>query len=167
MWDVNKVAIKSGVYNRHIAKVDETAFDLACKALEKLFNEDKISKNEVDGIVFCTQSPDYIMPSNAFLINKKFNFNNKVWAFDYNLACSGFVYGLAIVRGMIKTGMGQNVLLITADTYSKYISENDRATCVLFGDGAAVTLISKSEENGVINISLASSGNEFESFYIP
>ncbi|MBL0145303.1 MAG: ketoacyl-ACP synthase III [Chitinophagaceae bacterium] len=74
---------------------------------------------------------------------------------------------MAIVRGMIMTGMGQNVLLITADTYSKYINKNDRATSVLFGDGAAVTLISKSENDGIIDISLASSGNEYESFYIP
>ena len=90
-----------------------------------------------------------------------------VWAFDYNLACSGYVYGLTIARGMLETKMAKNILLITADTYSKYIHPNDRSTSVLFGDGAAATIITTKEGAGIIDIELASSGNEFDSFYIP
>jgi 3-oxoacyl-[acyl-carrier-protein] synthase III len=166
-WDVHKVAEKAGVYKRYIAEQEETAFDLSCIALENLLKNKNISVNEIDGIIFCTQSPDYIMPSNAFLIHKKFNFSKNVWAFDYNLACSGYIYGLAIIRGMIMTGMAGNVLLINADTYSKYINDQDRATSVLFGDAAAVSIISKTEKDGIIDIMLASSGNEFDSFYVP
>ena len=166
-WDVTKVGEKSGVFKRHIAGPDETAFDLAVKAVEKIFLNTDIKASEIDGIIFCTQSPDYIMPSNSFLIHKRFGFSTNVWAFDYNLACSGFVYGLTIARGMIETGMGKNVLLITADTYSKYINKEDRSTSLLFGDGAAATIISKSEREGIVDIELASFGAAYESFYIP
>jgi 3-oxoacyl-[acyl-carrier-protein] synthase-3 len=166
-WDIQKVGEKSGVLQRHIAGKDETAFDLASKAIEKLFLQSSLSINDIQGIIFCTQSPDYIMPSNAFLVHKKFGFGTNVWAFDYNLACSGYVYGLTIARGMLETNMAQNILLITADTYSKYINPNDRSTSVLFGDGAAVSLLCLEEGKGIIDIALASAGNEFESFYIP
>ncbi|MBL0305004.1 MAG: ketoacyl-ACP synthase III [Chitinophagaceae bacterium] len=93
--------------------------------------------------------------------------DQSVWAFDYNLACSGFVYGLAIARGMIETKLAKKILLITADTYSKHINPNDRATSVLFGDGAAANIISHKEDSGIIDIELASSGKEYNSFYIP
>ena len=166
-WDLKKVGEKSGVLSRHISKDGETAFDLACKAVQKLFATEVIEKNDIDGIIFCTQSPDYIMPSNAFLIHKFFNFGNNVWAFDYNLACSGYIYGISICRGMIETDMAKNVLLITADTYSKYIHAEDRSTSVLFGDGAAVSLISQTDDSTIIDVQLASSGKEYESFYIP
>lgn len=166
-WDIQKVGEKSGVLQRHIAGKNETAFDLASKAIEKLFSKSSLSVNDIQGIIFCTQSPDYIMPSNAFLVHKKFGFGTNVWAFDYNLACSGYVYGLTIARGMLETNMAQNILLITADTYSKYINPNDRSTSVLFGDGAAVSLLCLEEGKGIIDIELASAGNEFDSFYIP
>ena len=166
-WDVEKVGAKSGVYNRHLASKSETAFDLACHAIEKLLTKNQLKVSDIDGIIFCTQSPDYIMPSNAFLVHKHFKFESKVWAFDYNLACSGYVYGISIARGMIVSGMAKKVLLLNADTYSKYIHPDDRSTSVLFGDGAAASIISVRNNGGVIDISLASSGEEYDSFYIP
>ncbi|MES2330147.1 MAG: ketoacyl-ACP synthase III [Bacteroidota bacterium] len=165
-WDIKKIAEKSGIYNRHIASKNETAYDLAVVAVAKILEQD-INKNDIDGIIFCTQSPDYIMPSNAFLIHKKFDFKTSVWSFDYNLACSGYIYGISIARGMIMSGMAKNVMLINADTYSKYINENDKATSVLFGDGAAVSIISEMENSAIIDITLATAGSEYESFYIP
>ena len=165
-WDMDKVGSKSGVYSRHIAD-NETAFDLAKIAISNLFSSGLVNKSEIDGIIFCTQSPDYIMPSNAFLIHKEFSFDSSVWAFDYNLACSGFIYGLAISRGMLETGLARNILLINADTYSKFINPLDRSTTVLFGDAAAVSVIGLSEEESIIDISLSASGSEFKSFYIP
>lgn len=166
-WDMNKTSDKTGVFSRHIAKTDETAFDLATFAVRKLFNNSPINIEEIGGIIFCTQSPDYIMPSNAFLLHKEFNFKSHVWCFDYNLACSGFIYGLAIARGMISTGLAKHILLINADTYSKYINKNDRSTSLLFGDGAAASLISHSNTDSIIDIALASDGDSYKSFYIP
>lgn len=166
-WDMGRLSEKSGVYNRYIAKSDETAFDLACKACEKLFSNQEISKDSINGIIFCTQSPDYIMPSNAFLLHKHLKLGQSVFAFDINLACSGFIYGLSIARGFIATGLGKNILLVNADTYSKYINPRDRSAKILFGDGAAASIISGKESQGVIDIMLASSGKDFDSFYIP
>jgi 3-oxoacyl-[acyl-carrier-protein] synthase III len=167
-WEMDKVVAKSGVLKRHIAGENETALDLAIPAVERLLKKFDIDQSEIGGIIFCTQSPDYIMPSNAFLIHNHFKFSSNVLAFDYNLACSGFVYGLAIVRGLIETNVADNILLINADTYSKFIGKNDRSTMVLFGDGAAVSLISKSKtENGIFDVILASSGKQYDSFYIP
>lgn len=166
-WDIKKVAEKSGVFQRHIAEQDETAFSLSIPAVEKLLDQSGVAVEDIQGIIFCTQSPDFIMPSNAFLIHKHFGFKSNVWAFDYNLACSGYIYGLAICRGFIETGMAENILLINADTYSRYINENDRSTKVLFGDGAAATLLSAEENGGIFDVSLASEGREYDFFYIP
>ena len=166
-WDIEKLGQKSGVFSRHIAGISETAFDLAREALKKMFQSSKIEKSEIDGIVFCTQSPDFIMPGNSFLIHKEFGFDSRVWSFDYNLACSGFIYGLAITRGMIATGLGKNILLINADTYSRFINRDDRSTSILFGDGATVTIISSTDKTGIIDLDLASEGSSYDYFYIP
>ncbi len=168
-WDVDKVESKSGVRNRHIASKNETALDLAIQATQKFFDNSGIDKSRVQGIIFCTQSPDFIMPSNAFLLQKYFELSHQLLAFDYNLACSGYVYGLAIARGLIETRVVDNVLLINADTYSKFIGENDRSTKVLFGDAAAVSFIQRTEnsDSNIIDVILESSGKDFDSFYIP
>ena len=112
-----------------------------------LFDDEQIAvagdgtADAVDGIIFCTQSPDYVMPSNAFLLQRDLGLKKSILAYDYNLACSGYVYGLAMATSFIKTGIAKNLLLITADTYSKYLGENDRSTRMLFGDGASASWI--------------------------
>lgn len=166
-WDIMKLEEKSGVKSRHIAEVDQTALDLAIKAVEKVLSTGLIAKDQIQAIIFCTQSPDYIMPSNSFLIHKYFNFNQEVWTFDYNLACSGYIYGLAISRGIIETSLAKNILLITSETYSKYLNPKDRSTRILFGDGAAASIISKNKERGIIDVILSSNGEKFDTFYIP
>ncbi|MCX6250459.1 MAG: ketoacyl-ACP synthase III [Bacteroidetes bacterium] len=166
-WDMSKLAEKTGVFNRYIVEHNETAFDLACKAVDKLIQGDRVLTDSLNGILFCTQSPDYIMPSNAFLIHKYLNLKQSVFAFDYNLACSGFIYGIAIAKGFIAAKLANNILLINADTYSKYIHPKDRSATILFGDGASACLLSGIESEGIIDIILASSGKDFESFYIP
>lgn len=166
-WNIEKIEEKSGVKSRHIAETDQTALDLAIKSIEKLFSTSSISKDQIDAIIFCTQSPDYIMPSNSFLIHKYFNFNEDVWTFDYDLACSGFIYGLAIARGILETNLAKNILLITSETYSKYINQKDRSTRILFGDGAAACILSDNKERGIIDVILSSNGEKFDTFYIP
>lgn len=166
-WNIEKIEEKSGVKKRHIAEPNETALDLAINAVEKVFDSGVISKNEIDAVIFCTQSHDYIMPANSFLIHKHFNFKHNVWTFDYNLACSGYVFGLALTRGILETGLAKNVLLINSETYSKYINPKDRSTTILFGDGAAASIISTEENGGIIDVILSTSGEKFDSFYIP
>lgn len=167
-WDMHNVETKSGVKERHIVSDGETAFDLAKQACDKLFIEGRQSKSDIDALIFCTQSPDYIMPSNAFLLHDYLDLNENVLAFDYTLACSGYVYGLAIARALIVSGTATKVLLATGDTYSRYINPGDRSARVLFGDGAAVTLITASKtEEGIRDLMLATSGKHHSKFYIP
>jgi 3-oxoacyl-[acyl-carrier-protein] synthase-3 len=166
-WDIDKIEKKSGVKMRHIADAGQTALDLAVGAVQRLLDTENDVFESIDAIIFCTQSPDLIMPSNSFLLHKHFGFSQRVWTFDYNLACSGYIYGLGIVRGIIETGLAKNVLLINADTYSKLINPRDRSTSVLFGDGAAASLISKSQEEGILDVILSANGEKFDSFYVP
>ena len=167
-WDMKNIEVKSGVVQRHIAQDDETAFDLATKAVDKLFSAGQHDKHDVDAIIFCTQSPDYIMPSNAFLLHDYLGLKDEVLAFDINLACSGYVYGVALARSLIIAGTAHNVLLATGDTYSKYINKKDRSARVLFGDGAAVSLLTASDNDaGIVDVMLATSGKHHQKFYVP
>jgi len=165
-WNLEKITEKSGVYQRHIAGKNETAYDLSIKACDKLFQTN--DKNNIDGIIYCTQSPDYIMPSNSFLLHKYFGLKDEIFAYDFNHACTGYIYCLAMANAFVKAGMAREILLINADTYSKYINPKDRSTRVLFGDGAAATIVKKSgRKRGIIDIDLGSSGSGYNKFWIP
>ena len=141
-WTVEKIASKVGVSQRHIADENETASDMGIKAAEKLFTEHEIDRNSIDFLLFCTQSPDYFMPTSAAIIQDKLGLSTNCGAIDYNLGCSGFVYGLSLAKGLILGGIAKNVLLITAETYSKHIHPKDKGNRTIFGDAATATLIS-------------------------
>jgi 3-oxoacyl-[acyl-carrier-protein] synthase-3 len=167
-WDMASVADRAGVKSRHIAQEGETALDLAQKACDKLLAHVDQSKTPIDGIIFCTQSPDYIMPPNSHLLHRYLKLPDSVMAFDFNLACSGFIYGLAIANSLIVAGTAKNILLVTADTYSKYINKKDRSARALFGDGAAACLITPYDgPGGFLPFDLASHGAAYSKFYIP
>jgi 3-oxoacyl-[acyl-carrier-protein] synthase-3 len=140
-WTPQSIEEKLGVRIRPIAAEDETSADLAVRAGENLFARGDCSPKDIDFLIFCTQEPDYLLPSSACLIQDRLGIPKTAGAFDYNLGCSGFVYGLAMARGLIETEMARNVLLLTANTYSKLINRLDRVTRPLFGDAAAATLI--------------------------
>lgn len=170
-WNLGQVHERSGVASRHIAGPDETAFDLSLKACEKLFAAPAFDggavSRDVDGIIFCTQSPDFIMPSNAHLLHAALELPDEVLAFDFNLACSGYVYGLALAQSLIGAGLASAILLVTADTYSKYINPGDRSARVLFGDGAAATLLTAANAPAFAGFELWSRGKAYDKFYIP
>ena len=164
-WNMSLIAPKTGVYERHIAAENETALTFAKAACDKLFLT--YDKSGVDAIIFCTQSPDYIMPPNSYLLHQYLGLPANILAFDFNQACSGFIYGLVLAKSLLLSGTAKNVLLITGDTYSKYINKKDRSTRVLFGDGAAATLISADENpKGMIDHMIDSEGSKFDQFYI-
>lgn len=149
-WDVNKISSKTGIIDRHIAASDEFSSDMGVKAAEKLFAEHSIDRSSIDFLLFCTQSPDYFLPTTACIIQERLGLPTGIGALDYNLGCSGFVYGLGIAKGLISGGMAKNVLLITAETYSKFIHPKDKSNLTIFGDAAAATLISS--EDGFCSI---------------
>ncbi|MEK4629451.1 MAG: ketoacyl-ACP synthase III [Solibacillus sp.] len=142
----NKLTKKVGISSKYIAEKNETASDLALQAAEKLFAKGVCKKSEIDFLLFCTQAPDYILPTTACIIQEKLKLPTSCGALDFNLGCSGFVYGLSLAKGLIESGQAKNVLLLTADTYSKFIHENDFSTSLLFGDAAAATLITESTD---------------------
>lgn len=141
-WSVEKVAQKVGVDSRHLAAEDETAGDMAEKAARKLFEEYQIDPKSIDFLMLCTQSPDYFLPSTACLLQDRLGIPTSAGAFDYNLGCSGCVYGMAMAKGLIAAGIAHNVLLLTAETYNKYLHPSDKSNRSIFGDGAAACLIS-------------------------
>lgn len=141
-WDVDKVAKKVGVNIRHLAAKNETAGDMAEQAARKLFAEYNISPLEIDFVLFCTQSPDYFLPSTACVLQQRLSIPTTAGAFDYNLGCSGCIYGMAVAKGLIAGGIAKNVLLLTAETYNKYLHPSDKSNLSIFGDGAAACLIS-------------------------
>lgn len=168
MWDLSTVVKKTGVEQRYFADEDETALDLSIGACKEFFKLSGVEPYEVDAILFCTQTPDYVMPPNSSLIHRHFDFRKDVMAFDINLACSGYVYALTIAKSLIVSSVVRNVMLITADTYSKLIHPRDRSTRSLFGDAASVSYITAcSEQTGILAQSLASEGKYFKKFYVP
>lgn len=141
-WTVEKVAAKTGIHERRIAAPGECSSDLAVKAAQKLFAAGPTQPADIDYLLFCTQSPDYFLPTTACLLQDRLGLSHSVGALDFNLGCSGFVYGLGLAKGLIETGQARNVLLLTAETYSKFIRPADRGVRTIFGDGAAATLVS-------------------------
>jgi len=141
-WSVEKVADKIGISQRHVSANDETAGDMAIHAAEKLFNEYSIDCESIDFILFCTQSPDYFLPTTACLIQTKLGIPTSAGALDFNLGCSGYVYGLSLAKGLIYAGIAKNILFLTSETYTKYIHSQDKGNRSIFGDGATATLIS-------------------------
>ncbi len=143
-WSVDKIAKKIGVMNRHTVKEGQCASDLAEQAAKQLFLEHGIDKDKVDFLLLCTQSPDYFLPTTACLLQSRLKLNNKCGALDFNLGCSGYVYGLALAKGLIESHVANNVLLLTAETYTKYIHKQDKGNRTIFGDAASATLVSTS-----------------------
>lgn len=142
-WTVEKIASKVGVNQRHVAAENETATDLAIKAAEILFEKNpEISREEIDFVLLCTQSPDYFLPSSACIIQDRLGIPTTCGAFDFNLGCSGYIYGLAVAKGLISGGIAKNVLLLTGETYNKYLHPRDKGNRTIFGDGASATFIS-------------------------
>lgn len=143
-WTVDKISKKVGISERHVTGEDETAGDMAVKAAEKLFVEKGIDRSIIDFVLLCTQSPDYHLPSTSCVIQDRLGLSTKCGAFDFNLGCSGYEYGLAVAKGLIVSGIAKNILLLTAETYNKYIHPQDKGNRTIFGDGATATLVSDS-----------------------
>lgn len=166
-WGMDQIENRCGVKERHIASDHETALDLAVEACFRLFAKNLTLKEDVDALIFCTQSGDYIMPPNSCLLHGRLDLKEAVLSFDINLACSGYIYGLTLARGLLASGAARNVLLINADTYSKYIHKEDRSARVLFGDGAAVSWITSSDsDSGILDLECCTLGKEHKKFMI-
>ena len=140
-WTAEKIKDKTGIVTRHVTAKNETAADLGIVAAQKLIDKNVVPKDDIDFILCVTQSPDYKLPTTACIMQERLGLKKNTGAFDINLGCSGYVYGLAVAKSLIETNIANNVLLITAETYSKHINPLDKSTRTIFGDGAAATLV--------------------------
>jgi 3-oxoacyl-[acyl-carrier-protein] synthase-3 len=145
-WPAEKIFDKTGIRERRIAAPGETASDLAFAAAEKLFAGESVAREEIDFLIFCSQAPDYVLPTTACLLQDRLGLSTRIGAIDINLGCSGFVYCMSLAAGLIASGAATTILVLTADTYSKYINERDKSVRTLFGDGAAATLVRAASE---------------------
>lgn len=165
-WTEEKIMKKLGIAERHVVAEDETASDLAVKAAERLFLENGIDRKTVDYLIFCTQSPDYVLPTTACLIQQRLGLANHIGAIDVNLGCSGWIFGLSLAKGLLFGGMAHNVLLLTAETYSKYLHPRDKGNRTIFGDGAAATLVSQEGFAEIGNFCFGTDGNGAENLIV-
>lgn len=165
-WSAEKIANKIGINQRHIAAENETATDMAVCAAENLFEEHHIDRSAIDFVLLCTQSSDYFLPSSACLIQQRLKLSTHCGAFDFNLGCSGYEYGLAVAKGLIISGIAKNILLLTAETYTKYIHPQDKGNRTIFGDGASATFISTNGFAKIGDFSLGTDGSGAEQLIV-
>lgn len=144
-WSAEKIFNKTGIRERRIVGPNEFASDLGVAAAEKVIASTGLDRSTVDLLVYCTQSPDYLLPTTACVMQERLGLPTTTAAFDYNLGCSAFPYGLAMIRGLIETGVASTALLVMADTYSRFIHPMDKSVRTLFGDGASAVLVTATE----------------------
>lgn len=137
-WTPESIFQKTGIRERRVVAPGEYTSDLAVRAAERLFQS---HPRDVDFLLLCTQSPDYLLPTTACLVQDRLGLNNACGALDFNLGCSGYIYGLALATGLLHAGLASRLLLLTADTYSRFLDPVDRGTRSIFGDGASATLL--------------------------
>lgn len=140
-WPEEKILVKTGIASRHVTSKEETAIDLAERAAKKLFDLEHVNAQEIDFLLLCTQSAEYKLPSSACLLQHRLGIPTTAGAVSFDHGCSGFIYGLSLAKGLIAGGIARKVLLVTSETYTKYIAPGDKSTRTIFGDGAAAVLI--------------------------
>ncbi|MBO7453960.1 MAG: ketoacyl-ACP synthase III [Alphaproteobacteria bacterium] len=140
------ISQRTGIKQRYVISEGETTSTLATKAAKDALDFAKVSPNDIDLIVVGTTTGDYTFPATACVVQKNLNITNGCPAFDVSAACSGFIYALDVADSFIKTGRAKHALVIGADSFSKILDWSDRASCVLFGDGAGAVVL-KAEES--------------------
>jgi 3-oxoacyl-[acyl-carrier-protein] synthase-3 len=157
---------RTGIRQRHIAAEGQTTGDLAFEAARRALDAAGVAASELDLIVLGTTTPDIIFPSTACLLQHRLGANGCA-AFDVNAACSGFLYALGVANSFIKAGTAKTVLVVGAETLSRMLDWNDRATCVLFGDGAGAVVLKASDEPGILSTHLHADGGYKELLFNP
>jgi len=142
-----ELAEKTGVWERHVASPDQCSSDLGVTVAQKLFASSGYAPGDFDFLLFCTQTPDYFFPATACLVQKRLGIPTHTGAFDFNLGCSGYIYGLGLAKALVETRQAKRVLFITADTVCRYVNPADRATRILFVDAATATAIEACESD--------------------
>ena len=163
---VDKFVAMTGVKERRISRPEQTASDLAYVAAVELLKNEHIETDNIGACIFVTQTPDYRLPATACVVHKRLGLSKDCIAFDVNLGCSGYVYGLNIAASIMKTNGIDKCLLLTGDTSSRYVSDDDKSSCMLFSDSGAATLLSL-DKNSEMYGSFRTNGNGFKTIIVP
>lgn len=167
-WSVEKISSKTGIDRRHIAGPDEFSSHLAIAAGRTLLEDRQIDPTSIDYLIVCTQSPDYYLPSTACIVQDALGLPTSAGATDITLGCSGYIYGLGLAKGLIESGQAARILVITADTYTKFVNPADKSVRTIFGDGAAATLVTdEGDADSITAITYGTDGAGARSLIVP
>ena len=164
---IERIKSAIGLNKRRVVDCNTTALDLCLQAANFLINKMKFSAQDLDGLIFVTQTPDHYLPSNSSIIHGRLGLNDNCASLDLNQGCSGYVYGLWMAHMMISSGSCSKVLLLAGDTMSRAVNPMDRSSAPLFGDAGSATLIEKTDTNQESNFSLNTNGTGFDAIIIP
>ena len=165
-WCIDSIEQKTGIQVRYVSDPEQTVSDMATHAAEKLFASG-VHKEDIDFLILITQSPDYILPATACILQDRLGLKKSCMAFDVNLSCSGFIYGLAIGGGLIETGLAKKGMLICSETYTKYIDKSDRTCRPLFSDSASATLLESHNSTSLGPFEMGTDGSGFRNLVVP
>ena len=169
-WSADEAAAivdKTGIEERRFADERTCSSDLCLAAAEQLFEDNAINREEIDLLVFISQTPDYRMPATSVTLQHRLGLPNHTIAFDINLGCSAFIYGLSVVFGLMQSGGLRKALILDGETRSKVYSPRDRRSAFLFGDGGVAALVERNEKFGKSVFSMNSDGSRAELIMIP
>ena len=163
------ITTRSGISARHFAAANELTSDLAVKAAQAALASAGMTSEDLDLIILATSTPDHLggFPSTACVVQDKLGAHTACAAFDVQAVCAGFTYALAIADAFIRSGSYKKVLVIGAETFSRILDFNDRATCVLFGDGAGAVILEVSTEPGILSTALHADGSQRDILCVP
>jgi 3-oxoacyl-[acyl-carrier-protein] synthase-3 len=167
-WNVEKIRQKTGIATRHIAGPNEYSSSMGFEAVKKLLLEFSLNPLEIDTLLVVTQTPDFMLPGIAPMIHDALEMRADTGAFDINVGCSGYVYGLGIAKGLIESDQAKNVVLVTSDSYSKLLNPADKSVRTIFGDGATATWISSDgAANSITGFTYGTDGSGAEHLLVP
>lgn len=164
---LNKFIETTGVRERRIATPNICSSDLCYNASQNLFEKTKINRDDIDALIFISQTPDYKVPGTSIILQNRLNLSKDIVAFDVNLTCSGYLYGLFLSYSLLQNENINNVLLLVGETLSKIASPDDKSTGLLLGDAGCANIISKNSKFGESFFSLNTDGSSYESVIIP
>ncbi|OGC04137.1 3-oxoacyl-ACP synthase [candidate division WOR-1 bacterium RIFOXYA12_FULL_43_27] len=164
---IERIRRRIGLDVRFVVDERTTSSDLCEYAANIMFKSLSFNPEDIDALIFVSQTPDYFIPSTSCYLHGKLKLSKDCAAFDVNLGCSGYVYGLWLSHLMIEAGSCRNVLLLAGDTISKCVNPKDRSAAPLFGDAGSATLIQRSEENKPAHFILHSDGRGYDSIILP
>lgn len=156
---VKEVVEKVGIYERRFADAQTCSSDLCFTAAQKLIIDNQLNRDEIDLLVFVSQTQDYRMPATSITLQHRLGLGNHCIAFDVNLGCSAFIYGMSVVYSMMQTGNIRKALILDGETRSKVYSPKDRRSAFIFGDAGVAALVERNEKFGETTLSLNSDGS--------